>query len=119
VSGVPVGGLGRDAAVSKLDDAALAAQGPIPVRAGGRAAALDLSAAGLELDAPATVDGPSTEVELRFTPAGAQATRIDLEHRGWELLGAEAFKREGYAEGWERLFSLFRDVADARRGDRS
>jgi hypothetical protein len=29
------------------------------------------------------------------------------------LLGAEAFKREGYAEGWERLFTLFRDAADA------
>jgi uncharacterized protein YndB with AHSA1/START domain len=62
---------------------------------------------------PTLVDGPSTEVELVFTPVGPAGTRIDLEHRGWELLGAEAYKREGYAEGWERLFTLFRDVADA------
>ena len=66
---------------------------------------------------PTLVDGPSTEVELRFTPAGAQGTRIDLEHRGWELLGADAFKRGGYAKGWERLFTRFRDVADAPMGD--
>jgi uncharacterized protein YndB with AHSA1/START domain len=58
------------------------------------------------------VDGPATEVELVFTPDG-DGTRIDLEHRGWELLGAGAGKREGYAEGWERLFAHFRTVADA------
>lgn len=40
------------------------------------------------------------EVELRFlaVPGG---TRVDLEHRGWQKLGAEANEaREGYDGGW-------------------
>jgi uncharacterized protein YndB with AHSA1/START domain len=60
---------------------------------------------------PTLVDGPATEVELMFTPDG-DGTRIDLEHRGWELLGPDAVKREGYAEGWEQLFAHFRAFAD-------
>ncbi len=62
---------------------------------------------------PTLADGPATEVELVFTADG-DGTRIDLEHRGWELLGADAGKRDGYAEGWEQLFAHFRTVADAR-----
>ena len=30
----------------------------------------------------------ATEVEIRFFPAG-DATRVEIEHRGWERLGAE------------------------------
>jgi hypothetical protein len=59
------------------------------------------------------IEGPSTEVELVFTPVAAGSTRIDLEHRGWELLGDGALKREGYDEGWEQLLGRFRAVADA------
>src|SRR5207344_1213185 len=43
---------------------------------------------------PNLVDSPHTVVELVFTDLGDDGTRIDLEHRGWELLGAEAPKRE-------------------------
>jgi uncharacterized protein YndB with AHSA1/START domain len=42
-----------------------------------------------------------TEVEVRFLPEG-DATRIELEHRGWERLaegGAE--KRDNYDTGWD------------------
>ena len=63
---------------------------------------------------PTLAEGPSTEVELVFTPAGPAATRIDLEHRGWERLGDGAAKREGYGEGWTALFELFRSVAAGR-----
>ncbi len=56
---------------------------------------------------PTLGDGPSTEVELTFTAAGAGRTRIDLEHRGWELLADGDRKREGYGEGWAALFAHF------------
>jgi hypothetical protein len=45
-----------------------------------------------------------TEVEVRFAPEG-DGTRVDLEHRGFELLGdtaEEAHKR--YSEGWPTVF---------------
>jgi uncharacterized protein YndB with AHSA1/START domain len=63
---------------------------------------------------PTLDEGPSTEVEVAFTAAGPGATRIDLEHRGWERLGEGAVKRAGYGEGWTALLELFRDVAAAR-----
>jgi uncharacterized protein YndB with AHSA1/START domain len=62
---------------------------------------------------PTLVEGPSTEVELVFTPVAAGSTRIDLEHRGWELLGDGALKREGYDEGWEQLLVRFGAVTGA------
>jgi hypothetical protein len=48
-------------------------------------------------------------LEVRFT-AEAQATRVTLLHRGWEMLGAEAkARRDDYAGGWEAI--LARDFA--------
>jgi uncharacterized protein YndB with AHSA1/START domain len=44
-----------------------------------------------------------TEVELRFTPEGARATRVELEHRNLERYGELAAKvREmvGAPNGW-------------------
>jgi uncharacterized protein YndB with AHSA1/START domain len=60
---------------------------------------------------PTLEDGPSTEVELRFTSLDGGRTRIDLEHRGWELLGPADPRRDGYDEGWARLFGRFAEVA--------
>jgi uncharacterized protein YndB with AHSA1/START domain len=41
-----------------------------------------------------------TQVEIRFLPEEAR-TRVELEHRGWEHVAAEApAKRDDYAEGW-------------------
>jgi len=41
------------------------------------------------------------EVELRFHPI-AGGTRVELEHRGWQKLGAQAARtREGYDTGWD------------------
>ena len=31
----------------------------------------------------------ATEVEIRFLARGTQATRVEIEHRGWERLGPE------------------------------
>ena len=56
VSGVEVGGLDRDAAISRLDEAAAAAEEPAPVKAGDKTATVDLTAAGLGIDTEATVD---------------------------------------------------------------
>jgi uncharacterized protein YndB with AHSA1/START domain len=44
------------------------------------------------------------EVELTFTPDG-DGTRVQLEHRGWEKLGARAEEvREKYNKGWDLVF---------------
>jgi len=60
---------------------------------------------------PTLEEGASTEVELRFTSLGTDRTRIDLEHRGWELLTPGDPRRDGYDEGWGRLFELFVSLA--------
>ena len=42
-----------------------------------------------------------TEVEVRFSADGS-ATRVELEHRGWERVDDERrAQREGYSGGWE------------------
>jgi uncharacterized protein YndB with AHSA1/START domain len=48
-----------------------------------------------------------TEVEVRFTSVGS-ATRIDLEHRGWERLGASAEQsRSAYLNGWPTVLQQY------------
>lgn len=46
----------------------------------------------------------ATEVEIRFEPLGGERTRVEIEHRGWERLGAvgEA-RRDGNRAGWAGL----------------
>ena len=61
---------------------------------------------------PTLEEGPSTEVELRLTSLANGRTRIDLEHRGWELLGPGDPRRNGYDEGWAQLFERFAGVAE-------
>ena len=52
-------------------------------------------------DTPAAV---ATRVEVRFTPV-AGGTRVDLEHSGWERLGAKgAAARNNYDGGWVVVF---------------
>ncbi|MEM7354490.1 MAG: SRPBCC domain-containing protein [Acidobacteriota bacterium] len=44
------------------------------------------------------------EVELTFTENDGR-TRVELVHRGWEVLGPEAEKtRAGYETGWAKVF---------------
>jgi uncharacterized protein YndB with AHSA1/START domain len=55
---------------------------------------------------PNDEDRPSTEVEVTFSDAGDGRTRVDLEHRRWELLGPElaAEARADYEPGWAYVF---------------
>lgn len=50
------------------------------------------------------------EVELSFTDNGF-GTRVELEHRGWEMLGERAAEvREGYNTGWVPVLARYVDV---------
>ena len=50
----------------------------------------------------------ATEVEIRFVPRGDDATVVQIEHRGWERLGAkgEAW-RDRNRGGWATLLPHF------------
>ena len=50
----------------------------------------------------------ATEVEIRFLAQGAGATRVEIEHRGWDRLGPAAGPwRERNQGGWESLLPHF------------
>ena len=54
----------------------------------------------------------ATEVEIRFVPAG-DATRVEIEHRGWERLGAEGQSwRDRNMGGWSTLLPHFIRAAE-------
>lgn len=57
-------------------------------------------------------DDPATEVELRFAAVG-DATRVELEHRGWEALAKPEETRSGYEQGWPGVLGLYADAAVA------
>ena len=55
-----------------------------------------------------------SEVEVRFIPDGADATRVELEHRKFEQMGAEAGEsmRKDVDGGWPRLLETFKQHAE-------
>jgi uncharacterized protein YndB with AHSA1/START domain len=56
---------------------------------------------------PTRTETDTTELEVRFTPEG-DSTRVELEHRGWEIFAAEAEKtREGYDSGWNTVLGYY------------
>jgi activator of Hsp90 ATPase-like protein len=58
----------------------------------------------------------ATEVEIQFVAQGDGMTRIAIEHRGWDRLGAEAAEwRDRNQFGWDSLIPHFR--AAVTRGD--
>lgn len=60
---------------------------------------------------PNLSDYPPTEIEVTFNSHDG-GTRVDLEHRGWERLGAIAEEaRSGYGEGWTGVLALFSAAA--------
>jgi hypothetical protein len=61
----------------------------------------------------------ATEVDIRFVPEGAAATRIEVEHRGWERLGAAGDGwRDRNRAGWDTLIPYFvAATAAATKGD--
>ena len=57
----------------------------------------------------------SSEVEVRFIPDGVNATRVELEHRKFEQMGAEAGEsmRKDVDGGWPGMLERFRAEAEA------
>jgi hypothetical protein len=50
----------------------------------------------------------ATEVEIRFTERGHATTLVEIEHRGWERLGAEGTTwRDRNRGGWATLLPHF------------
>jgi uncharacterized protein YndB with AHSA1/START domain len=56
-----------------------------------------------------------SEVEVRFIPDGTNATRVELEHRKFEQMGAEAGEsmRKDVDGGWPGLLERFKQQAEA------
>ncbi|HTC85939.1 MAG TPA: SRPBCC family protein [Candidatus Acidoferrum sp.] len=50
----------------------------------------------------------ATDVEIRFTPGDDGMTRVEIEHTGWERLGArgEAWQQRNHA-GWSTLLPYY------------
>ena len=56
----------------------------------------------------------ATEVEIRFVDRGDATTRVEIEHRGWERLGAEgASWRDRNLAGWSTLLPHYEAVVAA------
>jgi uncharacterized protein YndB with AHSA1/START domain len=54
-------------------------------------------------------EGDLTEVEVRFLPDG-EATRVELEHRGWESVELDGpAKRSNYETGWDAVLANYVD----------
>ena len=59
----------------------------------------------------------ATEVEIRFVAAGERRTRVEIEHRGWEVLGSDAAAwRERNGAGWASLVPWFTAAAEREAG---
>ncbi len=58
------------------------------------------------------VRATATEVDIRFRAQGAGATRIEIEHTGWERLGdREDALRQQNRLGWDSILPLFASAA--------
>ena len=58
----------------------------------------------------------ATEVEIHFAAHGSAATRVEIEHRGWQRLGAAGEERRAQNRGgWEALLPHF--LAAIAKGD--
>ena len=59
----------------------------------------------------------ASEVEVRFSPAGAGQTRVDLEHRNFERMGQEPGEkmRTGVDNGWPGILALYANACGGKR----
>jgi uncharacterized protein YndB with AHSA1/START domain len=57
----------------------------------------------------------ATDVEVRFTAVGDDATRVEIEQRGWERLGDEAgLWRDRNHAGWDSVLPHYRNALEGR-----
>lgn len=62
----------------------------------------------------------ATEVQICFLAVDPHTTRVEITHRGWERLGADAEHwRDRNRSGWAGLLPHFVTAATAARGSRS
>ena len=60
----------------------------------------------------------ATEVEIRFLPHGEAATHVEIEHRGWEALGAQGEdRRDRNHGGWATLLPHYVAAVAASAND--
>jgi hypothetical protein len=56
----------------------------------------------------------ATEVEIGFVAGPQGGTRVAIEHRGWDRLGAEGeSRRDGNMAGWSSLLPHFVERANS------
>jgi len=56
---------------------------------------------------PGKEPSEATELEVRFTAEG-KGTRVDLEHRGWEIFGTDGQQtRDSYNGGWPKVLGYY------------
>jgi hypothetical protein len=64
--------------------------------------------------APQAGSAQATEVEIQFVSLAADATRIDIEHRGWEALGSDGQAwRDANMGGWATLLPHYQAAVNA------
>ena len=62
---------------------------------------------------PGSDGSQATELEVRFSPEGG-GTKVELEHRGWEILGERAAEtRSSYDGGWAGVLAEFETAANS------
>jgi uncharacterized protein YndB with AHSA1/START domain len=62
---------------------------------------------------PGGTPAEATELEVRFAVEG-DGTKVELEHRGWEILGGRAAETRGsYDGGWAGVLAEFESAANA------
>jgi hypothetical protein len=50
----------------------------------------------------------ATQLTIRFVAEGPNATRIELDHRGWDVHGDTAAERvSGHDTGWDTVLGRF------------
>jgi Activator of Hsp90 ATPase homolog 1-like protein len=60
----------------------------------------------------------ASEVTILFVALGATATRVEIEHRGWERLGDAGEKRRATnLVGWEAVLPHFRAAIEKEKAD--
>jgi uncharacterized protein YndB with AHSA1/START domain len=65
---------------------------------------------------PGRGEETAQEVQVSFEAQGADATRVQIRHTGWEKLGDEMHEAvASYDEGWDAVIARYVEAANAER----